>query len=218
MLKWYGVDKMKKSLLVCLILSILALLACSANNDITTSIYEKHLQQVDFVEEYYKITDNLGISNNAKLQNFILSTNTNGEITNMQFELLYKNKSSTNITKVILSTNDNIYELHPRKIAQVPQYDSLINANDFFKTFTELDKTQIVPNGNFDSYSYYFSGKMDSDASSRDNRYIIKDNKVAPITQNDVIIEGYHIDSSGWKQIHEHRFYFDYKIIKKTKY
>ncbi|WLD92627.1 hypothetical protein [Alkalihalobacillus sp. AL-G] len=183
-----------------------------------------NLYSFNFQRNWEKIQGEFDINNNAKLQNFEAEYSQEGEISQMNFEVVSQERSGKVYNRYSYSVEEQVFTVHRHRVGGGWHRNNMITASYFFSKLDELDLKEIKPQNSYSWYVLKGEGNRSSYAVYDGEKYIVNSEKITKVENYELPIKGYMITSCGKDEITEPvrlscqertQFFFDAKYKKK---
>lgn len=176
-------------------------------------VAENNLSQKSFQKEWHLVQANLDMQGNARLNRFNMSYQNNGDIIDLNYELVTLVNGNYMLYRIDYHSPRNIYIIKPKKVNQWVQYDRLVHAEKFFQVLDSLDFIKNKPVGDYVRYGIYSTGDFITYGIENHKKYFVRDGDISIINNRELPIEGFKISTYGNKRLDkgmESNGYIDY--------
>lgn len=148
------------------------------------------------------VQQEIAIPKDAKIENYSLAYDSNGEIRDIYFELIAQEEGLVHY-RVQFIKSEQVYRINAQKIDQWIQYNRLMLAEQFFQLLDTVDLREIRPEGDFEWLELRSQGSMVSYGIENTQKYVIKQGEITEITNDQLPITGFYLSSYGMKKVKE---------------
>lgn len=187
------------ALVVSFLIPVLANLYYERNRKVLVT--ENNLTQISFQKEWNLVQTTLDMPGNAKLNRFNMNYQENGDIIELNYELVALVNGNYTLYRVNFNSPRNVYIIKPKKVSQWVQYDRLVPAERFFQVLDSLDFIKNKPVGDYVSYGIFSTGDFITYGIENHQKYFVKDGDIKIINNRELPIEGFMISTCGNKRM-----------------
>lgn len=166
-----------------------------------------NLYNIDFTGDWNTIRHRMQIDSNARLENFHTEYQQNGQIKYLNYDLVSHGEDSFIYYNVVFSTETKAYTIRRHKVGdQWMQFDRSVLANRFFEVLDLVQVRQLLPKHSYQEMALNSDGDLISYAVEDRKKYLIQENQLKEITNDELPIKGFFITSCGTVKMNETTF------------
>lgn len=163
-----------------------------------------HASQLRFSDDWEYIRSEMNIEPHARLENFRMEYDRNGQITRLTYDLISSTDNGFVHYDVAFSSETKEYTIRRQNVGdQWLQYDRLVFASRFFEVLDEIEVRHGSFAPLFERNLLFSEGERVSYAIEDRQTYVIRGNEWQEVTNDDLPIEGYVITSCAKEETDE---------------
>lgn len=162
-----------------------------------------NIYTIDLNVDHNAIKQKLGISGYTKVEDFKVDFEQSGIIIRLSYMFLTSDSNGIVLHRVNYSADKNKYTIKPTRVKQWAQYNRLINEEQFFYGINHLGLKEAIPKEEYPYYTVRCDGDYSNWAVKDFDNYLIKDNEVKQLNDEDLPVKGYVFWIHGNKRTDE---------------
>ncbi len=196
---------LKKKIIAMLVILATALTATLIYSEQKVKFFNTNVFEMDFEKELAVVMQELEDLNYV-IDDFSIEFQKDGTVDRMDFQLIGAYPDDFMHYWVKVNPKSNEYIIEGQRVEEWLHYGRQLPASEFFSTLSVLDIKKLMPT---DECAWYFinsTAKQSKYAVEEKKTYLIRDNKLIEIINEQLPIEGYYLIAGGFRKISETKY------------
>jgi hypothetical protein len=175
----------------------------------TFAASSSNIYTLELKEDFNAIKQMFKVSAVSKIEDFNVSFEDSGSIMDLRYTFYVRKERGITQYSVYLSQGKNKYIIRPLRTKMWSNYDFLISEEQFFHAFEGLDIEKLKTQDEYPFYTIRSSGDIMSFSTNEMDKYLITEEGLKEIKEEDLPVSGYGFWIFGNKRDSENSYSSD---------
>ncbi|MDP4089005.1 MAG: hypothetical protein Q8930_07000 [Bacillota bacterium] len=162
-----------------------------------------NIYKMDLERDIQAINSKLGISQDARLEDFNADFDESGEIRDLRYMLITAEDNGFTLYNISYSSEKRRYSIGASRVQQWLQYGMLIGEEQFTRMLKRLDFEKCKPEGSFAYYTIQYNGSYGSWAVKDCENFMVQDDGLKKVDNSALPVSGHIFLTYGMEKTGE---------------